>query len=93
VNEKIACIASKVFSIDRNRIKIDSTNTSRVANTSPTAASSGADLNGFATQKACEIIFERLKKKAADDLKLSNSSGIELIDEHIFYNGKQTDIT
>ena len=93
VNEKIACIASKVFSIDRNRIKIDSTNTSRVANTSPTAASSGADLNGFATQKACEIILERLKKKAADDLKLSNSNGIEIIDENIFYNGKQTDIT
>jgi xanthine dehydrogenase large subunit len=93
VNEKIAGIVSKVFSIDRNKIKIDSTNTSRVANTSPTAASSGADLNGFATQKACEIIFERLKKKAAEDLKLDDSNGIEIIDEIIFYNGRQTEIT
>jgi xanthine dehydrogenase large subunit len=93
VNEKIAGIAAQVFSIDRNKIKVDSTNTSRVANTSPTAASSGADLNGFATQKTCEIILERLKKKAAADLKHDDFEKIEIIDEKIFYKGRQTEIT
>src|SRR5438045_5980661 len=49
VNTKIFQVAAKVFSIDPSRIKIQTTSTFRVANTSPTAASAAADLNGKAT--------------------------------------------
>ncbi len=68
INTKLIQVASKVFSINPDRIKIESTNTTRVANTSPTAASSGADLNGNALRIACNGLLERLKKTAAQML-------------------------
>ncbi len=93
VNAKIAVIASKVFSIDISRIKIDTTNTSRIANTSPTAASKGADLNGYATQTACESILKRLKQTACDELKLDNPNKIEIKNEQIYYDENETPLT
>lgn len=47
-------------------VRLIATDTSRVPNTSATAASSGADLNGKAVQNACIKIRERLAKLAAD---------------------------
>ncbi len=69
VNTKIAQVAAKVFSLPVERIKVHTTNTLRIANTSPTAASAAADLNGRATQIACETILERLKAVAREMLK------------------------
>ena len=65
VNTKIAQVAAKVFSQPIERVKVHTTNTLRIANTSPTAASAAADLNGKATQMACETILQRLKEVAA----------------------------
>ncbi len=45
---------------NRPRARSPPTNTDKVPNTSPTAASSGADLNGKAAQNAAEIIKQRL---------------------------------
>src|SRR4029078_11481362 len=67
VNTKILQVAAKIFSIDPSKIKINSTNTWLIANTSPTAASAAADLNGKATEIACQEILERLKKVALDE--------------------------
>ena len=53
----------------RHKVKINSTNTLRIANTSPSAASATADLNGKATEIACNEILKRLKQVAADELK------------------------
>ncbi|MDQ3063148.1 MAG: molybdopterin-dependent oxidoreductase, partial [Acidobacteriota bacterium] len=72
VNTKIAQVAARVFSLPIERIKVHTTNTLRIANTSPTAASAAADLNGRATQIACETILERLRKIAAKLLKTEN---------------------
>ncbi|XCN71380.1 MAG: molybdopterin cofactor-binding domain-containing protein [Candidatus Electrothrix aestuarii] len=77
VNEKIASIAARTFSLSREKIKIESTNTTRIANASPTAASSGADLNGNATQLACLSIAERLKKVASEKLGGCQNASIE----------------
>nr|HQU86528.1 molybdopterin-dependent oxidoreductase [Pyrinomonadaceae bacterium] len=82
VNTKIAQVAAKVFSQPIERIKVHTTNTLRIANTSPTAASAAADLNGRATQMACETILERLKAVAEEMLKdgayrVQNSENIE----------------
>jgi len=69
VNTKILGIAAATLGIAPERLRIESTSTARVANTSPTAASSGADLNGAATEIACTTIAERLRRVAADELK------------------------
>ncbi|MEJ2189775.1 MAG: molybdopterin-dependent oxidoreductase, partial [Acidobacteriota bacterium] len=49
VNAKILAVAAHTLGIDADRIRVETTSTLRVANTSPTAASSGADMNGAAT--------------------------------------------
>ncbi len=60
VNTKLLQVAAKIFGISPAKIKIESANTLRIANTSPTAASAGADLNGKALEKACLALRERL---------------------------------
>ncbi|MBK8812397.1 MAG: molybdopterin-dependent oxidoreductase [Acidobacteria bacterium] len=65
VNTKIAQVAANVFGIPIGFIKVHTTNTLRIANTSPTAASAAADLNGKATAIACGTILERLKEVEA----------------------------
>jgi xanthine dehydrogenase large subunit len=90
VNTKILQVAAKIFSIDPSKIKINPTNTWRIANTSPTAASAAADLNGIATQIACNEILKRLKQVAADELKIPVDA-IEIKDEFVRANGKKTE--
>ncbi len=68
VNTKMVQVAASIFSVNTDRIKIESTNTTRVANTSPSAASSTADLNGKAVQMACNVLLKRLKASAAKAL-------------------------
>ena len=68
VNTKMLQVAAQVFSIQPERIKIQSTSTYRIANTSPSAASATADLNGRAVQMACTAILNRLKAVAAHEL-------------------------
>ena len=87
VNTKMMQIAADVFSIPIEKIKIETTNTTRVANTSPSAASSTADLNGKATLEACNSLLERLKTVASEDLNVSKEH-IELRDEFVYVNHK-----
>lgn len=87
VNTKLLQIASQFFSIDPEKVKIETTNTTRVANTSPTAASSGADLNGKALLYACGKLLLRLKKTASKILK-TDPDAIEIIDEKVYASGK-----
>ncbi len=92
VNTKMLQVAAHVFSVDTSRIKIHSTNTFRIANTSPSAASATADLNGKAVEMACKEIAGRLKKVAAEILN-TDAAVIEFKDEMIWANGKVTDIS
>jgi xanthine dehydrogenase large subunit len=90
VNTKILQVAAHVFSIQPDKIKIHTTNTFKIANTSPSAASSTADLNGKATQLACNAIADRLKKMVAEELHV-NAAAITLKDEYVWVNGERTD--
>ncbi|MET3794435.1 xanthine dehydrogenase molybdopterin binding subunit [Aquamicrobium terrae] len=63
---KVAQVVAEEFQIDLDRVKITATTTAKVPNTSPTAASSGADLNGMAAQDAARQIKERLIDFAAE---------------------------
>lgn len=60
LHTKIQQIAANEFGLPVEMIEVTSTRTDKVPNTSPTAASSGTDLNGKAVQNACIAIKERL---------------------------------
>lgn len=89
VNTKMAQVASFLLGIDIGRVKIFSTNTTRVANTSPTAASSGADLNGNALRIAVAALKKRLLKVAAEELECSDNE-LTIENETVIRNGEPT---
>ena len=57
---KVAQVVADVFAVPVDRIRITATRTDKVPNTSATAASSGADLNGMAAHNAAMTIRDRL---------------------------------
>ncbi len=67
LHTKMLGIASATLGISPEFIKISNTNTSKVPNSSPTAASSGSDLNGMAVQHAIEKLITRLMKLAFEE--------------------------
>lgn len=93
VNEKMINLAAKYFSIEKSRIKVESTNTTRVANTSATAASSAADLNGNALLIASNSLLDRLKKHAADKLELEDPKKIKIKEEKVYYDNMKQGLT
>ena len=62
---KILQIAADSLGVPASRVRVMSTRTDKVPNTSATAASSGTDLNGAAVQDACLQIKARLAAVAA----------------------------
>lgn len=57
---KVAQIVADVFAVPVGRVRITATRTDKVPNTSATAASSGADLNGMAAYNAAMAIRARM---------------------------------
>ncbi|HKZ42135.1 MAG TPA: molybdopterin cofactor-binding domain-containing protein, partial [Candidatus Hodarchaeales archaeon] len=60
LHTKIQQIAAAEFGISPDRVKVNATNTSKVPNTSATAASSGSDLNGMAVKNAIGTLKTRI---------------------------------
>ncbi|WP_288074726.1 xanthine dehydrogenase molybdopterin binding subunit, partial [Marinobacter sp.] len=71
---KVAQVVAAAFQVDLDRVKVSATRTDKVPNTSPTAASSGTDLNGMAALDACEKIKQRLVEFAAETYGVSADS-------------------
>jgi len=65
INTKVMQVVAHELGVDLERVRATATNTSKVANTSATAASTGADLNGKAAQDAARKIRARLADFAA----------------------------
>ena len=91
LNTKVAQVVAEVFQVDIERIQITATNTDKVPNTSPTAASSGTDLNGKAAQNAAQTIKQRLVEFAArkwqifeEDVEFKNGQ-VRLRDHYISF--------
>ena len=57
---KVAQMVAEELQVDIQRVQISPTSTGKVPNTSPTAASSGTDINGEAARAACKVLKERL---------------------------------
>ena len=68
---KIAQIVALEFGLPLAAIRVSATDTSKVPNTSATAASSGSDLNGKAAQAAAQTIRERLVALACAEYAVS----------------------
>jgi len=64
---KVAQIAAEAFQIDLAYVRISATRTDKVPNTSPTAASTGSDLNGMAALAACREIRGRMARCVAEE--------------------------
>ncbi|MFT9332050.1 xanthine dehydrogenase molybdopterin binding subunit [Acetobacter persici] len=66
LHTKMVQIAMREFGLTEDRVRITATTTGKVPNTSATAASSGADLNGMAVLDAVQKIKARLVSFAAE---------------------------
>jgi len=84
LHTKIGQIAANEFGLDLDMIEVTATRTDKVPNTSPTAASSGTDLNGKAVQNACITLKTRLAECFAKSLSLEDrASEVQFINQHV----------
>jgi len=60
LHTKMLQVAATTLGLPLHKVRLAPTRTDKVPNTSATAASSGADLNGAAVKNACEQILERM---------------------------------
>jgi xanthine dehydrogenase large subunit len=79
---KVAQVVAEVFKVDIERIRPSATSTAEVPNTSPTAASTGSDLNGWAAYEAANTIKRRMIVFAAEHFGAAPSE-IEFADDNI----------
>ncbi|HEU4668502.1 MAG TPA: xanthine dehydrogenase molybdopterin binding subunit [Arthrobacter sp.] len=70
LHTKMRQVAATALGVPLASIRLAPTRTDKVPNTSATAASSGADLNGGAVKNACEQISSRLAEVAARRLNI-----------------------
>lgn len=83
---KVRGVAMRELGVPAPMVRVMKTQTDKVPNTSATAASSGADLNGAAVRAACETIRERLAPVAAELLSAESAMAVPA-SAVIFENG------
>ena len=86
INTKVMQVVAHELGVDLERVRATATNTSKVANTSATAASTGADLNGKAAQDAARKIRARLADFAATQYG-GEASEVRLAAGNVFVGG------
>jgi xanthine dehydrogenase large subunit len=79
---KVAQVVAEVFQVDLDRIGLSATSTGEVPNTSPTAASTGSDLNGWAAYDAASTLKRRMTEFAEEKFGVP-SEQIEFRDNHV----------
>jgi xanthine dehydrogenase large subunit len=86
--QKVAQIVAEEFGVAIERVRITATTTGKVPNSSPTAASTGSDLNGMAALLAARAI----KNRMAEFLSLSRGvpmDAIRFVDDHVIVGDEQ----
>ncbi|MCA9690247.1 MAG: xanthine dehydrogenase molybdopterin binding subunit [Myxococcales bacterium] len=78
LHSKMLAVCAHELGVLRAAIRVMTTATDKVPNTSPTAASSGSDLNGQAVRVACETLRERLRPVAAGLLGVDEDGAARL---------------
>lgn len=79
LHTKMLQVAATTLGIPPHKVRLAPTRTDKVPNTSATAASAGADLNGAAVKNACEQIRERLLQVAGGRLG-TNASDVRIVE-------------
>jgi xanthine dehydrogenase large subunit len=92
LHTKIAQIVANEFGLPIDSIEVTSTRTDKVPNTSPTAASSGTDINGKAAQNACLIVKERLTTFYAEQVEGAVEE-VQFKDQHVILGQHKINFT
>ncbi|MFF8601125.1 xanthine dehydrogenase molybdopterin binding subunit [Streptomyces sp. NPDC015232] len=79
LHTKMLQVAATALGVPLHRVRLAPTRTDKVPNTSATAASAGADLNGAAVKNACEQLKARLLQVAATQL-CAHASDVRIVD-------------
>ncbi|MEU1014157.1 xanthine dehydrogenase molybdopterin binding subunit [Streptomyces sp. NPDC005900] len=79
LHTKMMQVAATTLGIPLHKVRLAPTRTDKVPNTSATAASSGADLNGGAIKNACEQLRDRLLQVAGSQLG-ANASDVRIVE-------------
>ncbi len=74
LHTKVVQVVAHELGIAVDRVRISATDTSKVANTSATAASTGTDLNAKAAQQAARQIRQRLMAFIADQFEVAKDA-------------------
>ncbi|HIW99619.1 MAG TPA: xanthine dehydrogenase molybdopterin binding subunit [Candidatus Nesterenkonia stercoripullorum] len=92
LHTKMRQVAATTLGVPLAQVRLAPTRTDKVPNTSATAASSGADLNGGAVKDACEQIISRLAEVASRKLGV-HSDDVRFADGVVHGLGVETDLT
>ena len=92
LNTKVAQVVAHELGVNFERVRMSATDTSKVANTSATAASTGADLNGKAAQDAARQIRERLAANVAQRHG-GTAEDVRFANDKVLANGKELDFS
>jgi len=87
LNTKVAQVVAHELGVSFESVRVTATDTQKVANTSASAASTGADLNGKAAQDAARQIRERLAACAAANYG-GEASAVRFANDKISVNGR-----
>jgi xanthine dehydrogenase large subunit len=74
LHTKMRAVCAHELGLPVEHVRVMTTATDKVPNTSATAASSGSDLNGMAVKAACEVLRERLRPVAAKLLQVEGEA-------------------
>ncbi|GAA4109405.1 xanthine dehydrogenase molybdopterin binding subunit [Knoellia locipacati] len=86
LHTKMLQVAATTLGVPLQLVRLAPTRTDKVPNTSATAASSGADLNGGAVKDACEQILDRLAQVAGERLQVP-AAAVRVVDGVVVAEG------
>ena len=92
ISSNVASVVARTFGISRRRVRVESTNTTRVANMSPSAASATTDLNGNAAIVAVETILDGMRAVAAAELGVTDPATLTIAGEQVHAAGRPAGI-
>ncbi|MCX6246029.1 MAG: xanthine dehydrogenase molybdopterin binding subunit [Bacteroidetes bacterium] len=91
LHTKILRIAAAELGVGTGQVRVNATNTSKVPNTSATAASSGSDLNGMAVKNAIDILKSRLAEVSVAEFKKKTKDDRSRKENILFHNNVVSD--
>jgi xanthine dehydrogenase large subunit len=87
LHTKMIAVCADALGVAEDAVRVMPTSTDKVPNTSPTAASSGSDLNGAAVALACATIQGRMEPIARAVLGVDDNAALTWVDGQVFGPG------